>query len=260
MRSIGTAILIALIFIFSCGGEFCQDQWITVPGKGYTLHFTEFDKKTSREYVAFIDQGIQQVTEFFSDTFRREFGVYIHPDRSSMDSQWQKDWNMPDFRSECWMVASGVAGRLDILSPQKWKTEACEHNYAETENTRRLITHELIHVHHGQLNASPDFSNTENIDWFVEGLAVYASGQCDSARLSPVRTAVMNDQTPTTLDEFWTGKLKYGLSGSVIMYIDKKFGRTKLKALLPFNKKTEILRCLGLTESELLSRWKASFQ
>ena len=59
-----------------------------------------------------------------------------------------------------------------------------------------MITHELIHVYHGQLNVSPDFSNTEGIDWFIEGLATYASGQCDSMRISEVKVAIENNKIP----------------------------------------------------------------
>jgi hypothetical protein len=60
---------------------------------------------------------------------------------------------------------------------------------------------------------------------------------------------------PPSLDHFWEGKLKYGLSGSVVMYIDHKYGRGKLKELLPFSKKTEILHALNVTESKLLEDW-----
>ena len=49
--------------------------------------------------------------------------------------------------------------------------------------------------------------------------------------------------------------MKYGLSGSVVMYIDNKYGRKKLNQLLPFNKKTEILQALQVTESKLLEDW-----
>jgi hypothetical protein len=143
-----------------------------------------------------------------------------------------------------------------MISPQQWDKEACEHKYSESAKTQQLITHELIHVFHGQRNASPDFSNVEGIDWFVEGLATYASGQCDSSRIREVKKAVSENKTPNELDKFWTGRLKYGLSGSLVMFIDKKYGRSKLIELLPFNKKGDVLSALGITESELLGEWR----
>ena len=106
---------------------------------------------------------------------------------------------MPSFKSECWMVASGIAGKLDMISPKMWDKEACEHSYSETEKVQQLITHELVHVYHAQLNNSPDFSDTEAIDWFVEGLATYASGQCDSSRIKEIKKAIAENKIPGTL-------------------------------------------------------------
>jgi hypothetical protein len=43
-----------------------------------------------------------------------------------MKLTWQKDWNEPRFKSECWMVASGVASKLDVISPKSWDKQACD--------------------------------------------------------------------------------------------------------------------------------------
>jgi len=154
------------------------------------------------------------------------------------------------------MVASGVANKLDLISPVTWDNEACEHIYSDKIKTQQLITHELIHVYHGQLNTSPDFSDVTGIEWFVEGIATYASGQCDSIRIAEIKKSVLNNTIPMSLDKFWTGNLRYGLSGSMVMYIDYKYGRVRLKELLKFNRKSEILTHLGITEPILLSEWK----
>jgi len=44
-----------------------------------------------------------------------------------------------------------------------------------------------------------------------------------------LKKAIKNNQIPESLDSFWTGKIKYGLSGSVVMFIDRKYGRIQLK-------------------------------
>jgi hypothetical protein len=119
-----------------------------------------------------------------------------------------------------------------------------------------LITHELVHIYHGQQNVSADFGDVEGLDWFVEGLATYASGQCDSSRIAEIRKSIADDKIPNNLDNFWTGKMRYGLSGSVVMYIDRKYGRAKLNELLAFNKKAQLLSTLKTTETELLEGWK----
>jgi hypothetical protein len=234
----------------------CEGQWMTATRPGYKVYFTAADKASQNDYADLATRGISTVQEFFNSSFIKNFECYIHPDRKSLDSTWQHNWNMPDFKSQCWMVASGVADRLDLVSPAHWETEACEHDYSDKDKTQRLITHELVHVFHGQHNASPDFSATEGIDWFVEGLATYASGQCDSLRIAEVRKAIADNKVPAGLDNFWTGKLRYGLSGSMVMFIDKKYGRQKIKDLLSITKKPELLLSLGLSEEKLIEEWK----
>jgi hypothetical protein len=247
----------ALLFI---SWKTFQNIWLTEKHKGYTLFYTSIDKQNKKEYNKFVENGITSVKTFFHSSYTKEFNVYIHPNRNSLDSTWQKDWDMPNFKSECWMVASGVDRKLDMISPKLWDKEACEHIYSETNKTQNLITHELVHVYHGQQNISPDFSDTEGIDWFVEGLATFASGQCDSIRIKEVKKAIDNNTIPKSLDNFWTGKIKYGLSGSVVMFIDHKYGRVKLKELLHLNKKAAIFSILKTTESEFLDDWKKYIQ
>jgi hypothetical protein len=100
------------------------------------------------------------------------------------------------------MVASGIAAKLDMISPKLWDKQSCEHIYSETTHPQQLITHELVHVYHGQLNVSPDFSNVEGIDWLVEGLATFASGQCDALRIAEVKKAINENKIPKSLDDF----------------------------------------------------------
>ncbi|MEI7662862.1 MAG: hypothetical protein WCK34_11705 [Bacteroidota bacterium] len=249
------SLIVCSLVLFSSRVQ-AGSKWITEKHKHYFLHYSPVDKQNVREYSKLIDNGMLSVQSFFDGYFKNNFEVSIHPDRKSLDTQWQADWKMPDFKSECWMVASGVADKLDMISPKLWDTESCEHIYSEKIKTQQLITHELVHVYHGQLNASPDFSDVSGIDWFVEGLAAYASGQCDSAKIDEIKKSILNNKYPASLDEFWTGRLKYGLSGSIVLFIDRKYGRTKLKELLKFNKKSDILTSLNISEPELLTEWK----
>lgn len=250
----------SLLVMLLCGWKFAGNTWISEQHKGYLLVFTAADSNNTKTYSAFIDKGMAEVKTFFKVAYKTSFSIYIHPNRQLLDSTWQKDWGMPGFKSECWMVASGVAKRLDMISPKTWDTASCEHKYGETIKTQQLITHELVHVFHGQLNASPDFSNTDGMDWFVEGLATYASGQCTAERITEIKKAIAENTVPASLDDFWKGKLKYGLSASVVMFIDKKYGRKKLQQLLPLNKKVQLLDALSITETGLLQAWQNYLQ
>ncbi len=231
--------------------------WKSEKANGFILEFTASDSSNLPVYKDLITAGVKSTESFFSTSFAKDFKIYIHPTRSSLDSSWQIDWSMPNFKSECWMVASGIATKLDMISPKLWDSLSCEHKYSDKVRTQQLITHELIHVFHGQKNASPDFSNVEGIDWFVEGLATYASGQCDSSRIAEIKKAISENNIPDALDNFWTGKLKYGLSGTVVKFLDHKFGRKKITELLPFSKKQDILSFLDITETQLLEEWKS---
>jgi hypothetical protein len=95
----------------------------------------------------------------------------------------------------------------------------------------------------------------EGLDWLAEGFATYASGQLTESRLADVRKLVEENKAPTTLDDFWTGKYRYGLAGSVVRFIDNKFGRTALLNVLAFRKKSEVLEALQTSEQELIAGW-----
>lgn len=233
-----------------------QAQWKQEVFSIHTIHYKKTDQENITGYVKSIAAGTNQVEASLQSSFKQKFDVYIHPNRHSLDSTWQKDWGAPEFQSECWMVASGIATKLDLLSPKIWKTDACEHNPTDTTATQQLITHELIHVFHGQHNVSPDFSDVTGLDWFVEGLATYLSGQCDKRRISEVVKVVRENTAPTALDNFWKGSLRYGLSGSIVMFIDQRFGRETLVKLLPYQRKDSLLAKLDVSEEELLTQWR----
>ena len=253
-RSVLAAFLIVPVIT---AWPFVEDKWICSKQTGYSILYSSGDSLHFEEYLDLFETGVKTVSEFFQSSFSAEFDIYIHPDRSSLDSTWQRDWNLPGFESQCWMVASGVAHRMDILSPAEWDRLACEHSYTDIIETQGLITHELVHVFHGQRNGSPDFSVVNGIDWFIEGLAVYASGQCDSVRISDVREAITKDEIPGNLENFWSGDLRYGLSGTLVMYLDITYGRQKLMSLLEHTHIETLLDALETTEAGILNGWKS---
>lgn len=142
-------VLTVLLNSILLGWTIVENNWIVEKQSGYSLYYKTLDKQNIVEYKAYFEVGKKTVEEFFQNSFKNDFSIYIHPSRSSLDSAWQKDWNMPDFKSQCWMVARGVSNKLDIISPKKWDSLACEHSYTDSIKTLRLITHELVHVYHG---------------------------------------------------------------------------------------------------------------
>jgi len=107
-------------------------------------------------------------------------------------------------------------------------------------------------------NPSGDFSAVEGLDWFVEGLAVYASGQLDEQPISPATDALKAGVMPEQLADAWKGKYRYGVSGSLVRYLDRRVGRAVLTSMLRATTQAEVLALAGMSESELLTKWRKS--
>src|SRR6516162_1283393 len=166
------------------------------------------DKDVAASLKPYIQQGQQKVERFFSQPFKQAFEVEVFPDRAAFDKYFHKRWKFP--KTEAWMVASGVADRMAILSPRVWKTQAAEHDPMDVVHIRELVAHELVHVYHGQYNPRPDFDGMDDMGWFVEGLAVYASGQLARSHRTAARDALNSGKAPTRLADAWSGKYRYG--------------------------------------------------
>jgi hypothetical protein len=121
---------------------------------------------------------------------------------------------------------------------------------------RRLLTHELVHVFHGQYNPSSDFLEVEGIDWFVEGLATFASGQLEEEHVGAARAALESGAGPRDLATAWTGRYRYGVCGSLVAFVDREWGRAVLVELLEETNGARLLERLGVSETELLARWR----
>lgn len=204
-----------------------------------------------------VEEGRKQVEAFFGEPFLRRYDVQVFPSRAALTDFASQRWGMP--KTECWMVAMGVASTMVLLSPQAWSSEACEHR-STREHVREIVTHELVHVFHGQHNPNPEFDGMEDAGWFVEGLAVYASGQLDEKRTARVRNALAEGPVCSRLADAWSGPDRYGVSGSLVRYIEQRWGRAKLRELLSATTTPKMLDSLNVTEPALLESWRQSMR
>ena len=224
------------------------------PRETFRLVGQPIDAALAPELEELLRQAVGTVEAFFGAPFPRPFTVVVHPDRGSFDASFPPEWGLG--RTECWMVASGVANGVQLLSPRAWKAEACEHDAGDRAHVERLLAHELVHVYHGQHNPSPDFVDVTGLDWFVEGLATLVSGQLEDPSLLSARTALERGQGPASLARAWTGPARYGVSGSLVAFVEHELGRARLTGLLGATSEGELLDALGLGEEELLARWR----
>jgi hypothetical protein len=216
---------------------------------------TQEDKDVAAALKPCIQEGQKKIERFFGQPFKKVFEVEVFANRAAFDEYFRKRWKVP--KTEAWMVASGVADRLTILSPRVWKTEAVEHDPANTNHIRDLVTHELVHVYHGQHNPRPDFDDMDDMGWFVEGLAVYVSGQLEGAHRTAAKEALKAGKAPTRLADAWSGRYRYGVSGSMAEFVDERYGRDIVKKLLAVVNNQDAMKLLNTTETQFLEAWKA---
>jgi len=235
-----------------------NEGWQRFENGGVIVVATSADRKQVPGVSGMTAAARQAVETFFGLPFPNEFEVTIYPDRASLDTYWRKAWSMPDFSSQCWMVASGTADGLRLLSPRAWAAEACEHDAADTARLQALITHEVTHVFHGQHLPDRRFDGMDDVAWFVEGLATDVSGQLDLGYLASASEAIAEDKAPAALSTAWSGKFRYGVCGSIVRFIDSRLGREGLLEMLPLKTEDELLSVVGLSEDELLAAWRAS--
>lgn len=200
-----------------------------------------------------IDNGRTQVERFFGQPFPAPVRITVSPTRSEFDASLPAKWEITP--TQCWMVGVGGGGLLALLSPTAWPAEACEHDGKDTAHIQEIVTHELAHVYHGQRNPTGDFIGMDDAGWFVEGLAVLVSGQLDTGNRPTAAEAIKAGAAPAKLSDAWSGKFRYGVSGSMVAFIDASHGRAKLIELLGATTNDEMMRSVGLTEAEFLTRW-----
>jgi hypothetical protein len=204
-----------------------------------------------------VEAGRRRVEAFFGAPFPRPFTVEVLPDRRAFTARLREELKDPTFESACWMVGVGSGAGLALLAPERWAQEACEHDAADARHVRNLVAHELVHVYHAQVNPlldrEPD--RFEPLGWFVEGLAVLVSGQLDDGHLAPAAEAVRLHLDPPTLAKAWSGKYRYGVSGSLVAWVDRRAGRGALVRMLRAASQDELLAAVGLGEAELLRAW-----
>jgi hypothetical protein len=203
--------------------------------------------------TGYAQSGAERVESFFGAPFPGPVRVRIFPDRSAMDAYMREAWGMDE--TACWMVGGAEEEGLILLSPRVWREEACDHDPDDETHARDLVAHELVHVYHMQHSPSDAFDGVEGLDWFVEGLATYASGQYERFHVERAREAVATGAAPERLADAWTGPYRYGVSGSLVAYLESRIGRAEVTRLLGATRLEEVLAAAGMSESELLAAW-----
>ncbi len=203
-----------------------------------------------RTDLAWAETRISEVLGPFPDTV----STRVYPDRAGFEAALHEAWGIPE--TACWMVGAADDHHLYLLSPAVWGSEACEHDSADATHRRLLVTHEAVHVYHGQINPSDDVGLLEDIGWFVEGLATFVSGQLETSHAGRDAEALAAGAGPDRLADAWSGAYRYGVAGSMVAFVDQRWGRDTLIAGLEATSQDEFLGLLSMTEEEFLTAWQ----
>jgi hypothetical protein len=253
MRSKRSCLAASLLIFLACGRiRQAPSGPLRAPVLDFQAAVGDPDAAETRDMAI---ASAQQIQRLFGASFPDPIRFQVVPDRPAFDRAVAK---FGVGSTECWMVGLGTADLMALLSPSVWAEQACDHDPNDLPAVRQLIAHELVHVYHGQFNPTRDFTGVEDLDWFIEGLAVFGSGQLTDDRLGAMQKAIVAGQFPTSLSKVWTGPNRYGFAGSLVRHIDQTWGRGSTVRLLRVRSTAEALALLETTEASLLRAWRAS--
>ena len=244
MRTAALALLFLLSGLLSARLAGAEETVIVVP---------DSEREVAAALRAAVDAGRQRVEAYFGRPFPKPFLVEVLSSREELDAEFARRWKTQ--KTACWMVAAGVGDRLIVLSPRVWKTQSCEHD-AQPAHVDEIVGHELVHVFHGQYAPNGDFNGMDELAWFVEGLATTVSGQLEDSHAGDARAALNAGRGPKSLAKAWSGRYRYGVSGSLVRFIETTRGRAMIDRLLRVGTNAAAMATLGTSEGAFLSAWR----
>ncbi len=260
MRS--TTVAVACFLVFACAeGSGPNDAgarlWSSVGDAAVRVEYRGEDASLASATLEHARAGRAAAEAFLGEPFPDGFTVRVYPDRASLTDYWRSAWREPALVPECWMIASATRSLAVTLSPRVWSKSACSHDGADATHVRRIISHEIVHVLHGQLNPLPEVNSVAALKWLTEGLAYCGAGQMDDAARAQVRALIARGYAPTSLESILTGEGGYAAVASIVAYIDSTYGRAKLRGLVRATSTSEALSMLSVSEEALLEGWRA---
>ena len=142
--------------------------WLELNAGGVSLRYADPDTALVASMIPIVESELARVTNFLGVSTQRSFPIVVWPDRQRFRDRFHVLFNEVP---QCWVIAFGLASGVDMLPPRLWE---CGHSVLSAEFLPLLLAHELTHVVHQQ---QPGFGYGDDMRWFLEGLAVYVSGQ-----------------------------------------------------------------------------------
>ena len=132
--------------------------------------------------------------------------------------------------------------------------------FVANDSIRPAIRHEVMHLLSWRLWGTPGGM------WMSEGVATAAVGRCNKWEIDGIASALYRDRQLATIDEmrrrFRTGgtqgTINYLSAGSLVSFIDKTWGRDKLRELWQSRGMSGAQQVLGVSPLVIEQRWRDS--
>ena len=252
-----------LTFLFcGCGsatstGPQPADEWLTVRDAGVTIEYAAADAQWAAQLLSDAKAGRALITQFFSLDTLADIRVQVYPDRSTMEPAWRTIFNAPNMKFQCWMIANASRQLVVMLSPRVWAAQTCGHSATDARYVARMVTHELVHMLHRRVLSDASVNGFGGNWWWIEGLAVYASGQFDAGMAAHARQG-LSQSPPASLATMMETNFGYAFAGSVVAYIDRTRGRSPMIALTFAPTADALFSMLGVSSGELFEAWHSA--
>jgi hypothetical protein len=249
------AALCAILTACSLTDPSDTDEWHSVSTAKVFVEYKTPDAELAPSLLRWATTGTTTVESALGLIIAQPFAVRIHTDRTSLQTEWSARFGTPPGGFQCWMIANADVNGVVMLSPRAFATDSCGHNAQDTVETRAILGHEVTHLIHRRINPSNQLGGG-GTGWFYEGVAVFSSGQLNTARRNQARTALQT-APPTQLARILDTDAGYSLAGSLVGYIAQQYGISKVRDLMYLVTQAEILGALGLSEASLITDWRA---
>jgi hypothetical protein len=227
---------------------------IAISSSSIHVELSKEDESLRPAFEKYSSDAEKRITGFFATPYQKSVTVKVLPSRKAFDEAVFKRWKMEP--TQPWMVGAAGSDVLFVLSPRVWKSEAQEHNPDDSKEISEIVCHELVHSYHTQLNPQRELEGLEPMAWFVEGLATYVSGQLESRHKRVALREIIEGRAPGSLEKAWSGRGRYGVAGSMVRFVDERFGRKKVIELLKKTTNEAAMVTLGTTEAQFLADWR----
>jgi hypothetical protein len=250
-RSLLTVALVAAACSSSIDSGFVPSNidWLQRQAGEVSYTYTSADAGLVTTITPVVASEAAKMTAFLGLPFGRPFGLTVSPDWATFADRFRMRYQVAP---QCWVIATASGAGIELLSPRAWQ---CGHDGTSGEHLRTVLAHELVHVLHAQ---QTDSGYSLGQRWIAEGLGVYASGQLDADYAGDAQRRFNEGFVPTSLERLPDESGGYGLSGDLIRYIDRGWGRAMLRSLMRAETTAAAVAMLNETEASLLARWRAT--